>query len=150
MYRPLVYTFYSVCWLIGGGETWPFHIMKMVMQVSYAWLISFYWMLTPIVAPMVILPQTRGVFVGWLKTYVSVALWPMFFAFTERLALAIPWTVWMHSSQGAQGTLDIATSIAQGQIMLLVFNITFFFVYLSIPIASHLIVSGASRPFRTM
>jgi len=126
------------------------YIMKMVMQVSYAWLISFYWMLTPIVAPMVILPQTRGVFIGWLETYVSVALWPMFFAFAERLALAIPWAVWMNSSQGAQGTWDIATSIAQGQIMLLVFNITFFFVYLSIPVASHLIVSGASRPFRTL
>jgi hypothetical protein len=55
------------------------YLMKMVMQVSYAWLISFYWMLTPLVAPMVILPQTRNVFLGWLKTYVSVALWPMFF-----------------------------------------------------------------------
>ena len=62
------------------------YLMKMVMQVSYAWLISFYWMLTPLVAPMVILPQTRSVFLGWLKTYVSVALWPMFFAFAERLA----------------------------------------------------------------
>src|SRR5262249_16380033 len=47
------------------------YLMKMVMQVSYAWLISFYWMLTPLVAPMVILPQTRSVFIGWLKTYVS-------------------------------------------------------------------------------
>ena len=126
------------------------YVMKMVMQVTYAWLISFYWMAAPIVAPMVILPQTRGVFLGWLKTYVSVALWPMFFAFAERLALAIPWSVWMNASQGAQDTWDIATSIAQGQIMLLIFNITFFLVYLSIPIASHLIVSGASRPFRTM
>jgi hypothetical protein len=126
------------------------YIMKMVMQVSYAWLISFYWMLTPIVAPMVILPQTRGVFLGWLKTYISVALWPMFFAFAERLALAIPWGIWLNASQGAQNTWDIATSIAQGQIMLLIFNITFFFVYLSIPLASHLIVSGAARPFRTV
>ena len=41
------------------------YVMKMVMQVSYAWLISFYWMMTPIVAPLVILPQTRGVFLGW-------------------------------------------------------------------------------------
>jgi hypothetical protein len=126
------------------------YIMKMVMQVSYAWLISFYWMLTPLVAPMVILPQTRGVFVGWLKTYVSVALWPMFFAFAERLAIAIPWTVWMNGSGGRQDIWETATFIAQGQIMLLVFNITFFFIYLSIPIASHLIVSGASRPFRTL
>jgi hypothetical protein len=33
--------------------------------------------------------------------------------------------------------------------MLVIFNVTFFFVYLSIPIASYLIVSGASRPFRS-
>ena len=37
-----------------------------------------------------------------------------------------------------------------GEIMLLIFNVTFFFVYLSIPIASYLIVSGASRPFRML
>jgi hypothetical protein len=126
------------------------YIMKMVMQVSYAWLIVFYWMLTPLVAPMVILPQTRGVFVGWLRTYISVALWPMFFAFTERLTLAIPWSAWLGASDGARDGWDLATSWFQGEIMLLVFNITFFFVYLSIPVASHLIVSGASRPFRSL
>ena len=58
--------------------------------------------------------------------------------------------VWMNGSQGPQDIWDTATFIAQGQIMLLIFNITFFFIYLSIPIASHLIVSGASRPFRTL
>jgi len=124
------------------------YIMKMVMQVSYAWLISFYWMATPIVAPMVILPQTRGVFLGWLRTYVSVALWPMFFAFAERLALAIPWSAWIGAGQGAIDAWETVVSISQGQIMLLIFNVTFFFVYLSIPVASHLMVSGASRPFR--
>ncbi|MFN8092209.1 MAG: hypothetical protein U0599_08325 [Vicinamibacteria bacterium] len=124
------------------------YLMKMVMQVSYAWLISFYWMLTPLVAPMVILPQTRGVFLGWLKTYVAVALWPMFFAFAERLALAIPWSAWLGEFDGAVGSWEMATNWFQGELMLLVFNITFFFVYLSIPIASYLIVSGASRPFR--
>jgi hypothetical protein len=34
--------------------------------------------------------------------------------------------------------------------MLVIFNVTFLFVYLSIPVASYLIVSGASRPFRTL
>jgi hypothetical protein len=126
------------------------YIMKMVMQVSYAWLISFYWMLTPIVAPMVILPQTRGVFIGWLKTYVSVALWPLFFAFAERLALAIPWSAWIGATDGAANGFAVVSSILQSELMLLIFNATFFFVYLSIPIASHLIVSGASRPFRTL
>ena len=126
------------------------YVMKMVMQVSYAWLISFYWMLTPIVAPMAILPQTRNVFLGWLKTYISVAMWPMLFAFTERLALAIPWTAWLGAADGLADGWSMTTSILQGEIMLAIFNITFFFVYLSIPIASYLIVSGASRPFRML
>lgn len=126
------------------------YIMKMVMQVSYAWLISFYWMLTPIVAPMIILPQTRNIFLGWLKTYVSVALWPMFFAFAERLALAVPWSAWMGTMDGAADSWEMATRWSQGEIMLVIFNVTFFFVFLSIPVASYLIVSGASRPFRTL
>ena len=126
------------------------YIMKMVMQVSYAWLVSFYWMVAPIVAPMVILPQTRGVFLGWLKTYVSVALWPMFFAFAERLALAIPWSAWVGAGDGAADVWEIAANVLQGEVMLVIFNITFFLVYLSIPIASYLIVTGASRPFRTL
>ncbi len=126
------------------------YIMKMVMQVSYAWLICFYWMAAPVVAPMVILPQTRGVFLGWLKTYVSVALWPMFFAFAERLALAIPWSAWIGAADGAGDGWSVVTSILQGEIMLLIFNVTFFLVYLSIPIASYMIVSGASRPFRML
>ena len=126
------------------------YLMKMVMQVSYAWLISFYWMLTPIVAPMAILPQTRNVFLGWLKTYVSVAMWPMLFAFSERLALAIPWSAWLGALDGVTDPWMMTTNFLQGEIMLLIFNVTFFFVYLSIPIASYLIVSGASRPFRML
>ena len=59
---------------------------------------------------MVILLQTRGVFVGWLKTYVSVALWPMFFAFAERLALAIPWSARLGEFDGAVSSWDMATS----------------------------------------
>jgi hypothetical protein len=125
------------------------YLMKAVMQVSYAWLITFYWMLTPLIAPMVILPQTRSVFIGWLRSYISVALWPLFFAFTERLALAIPWSAWIGSSDGTD-TWGWVANVAQSELMLLIFNVTFFFAFLSIPIASYLIVSGASRPFRTL
>jgi len=126
------------------------YIMKMIMQVSYAWLISFYWMLTPMMAPMFILPQTRTVFLGWLKSYISVALWPLFFAFAERLALAIPWSAWLGSGDGTSDVWGLSVNVLQGEMMLFIFNITFFFVFLSIPIASYMIVSGASRPFRTL
>jgi hypothetical protein len=139
----------SVAGLVGANAI-AIYLMKMVMQVSYAWLISFYWMLTPLVAPMVILPQTRSIFLGWLKTYFSVALWPMFFAFAERLALAIPWSAWLGEFDGAMSPWEMATRWFQGELMLLIFNVTFVFVYLSIPLASYLIVSGASRPFRTL
>lgn len=131
-----------------GVNAIAIYLIKMVMQVSYAWLVSFYWMLTPLVAPMVILPQTRSVFIGWLRTYISVALWPLFFAFAERLALAIPWSAWIGWGDGTVDGWQLLTNIVQGEFMLAVFNILFLFVYLSIPIASYLIVSGASRPFR--
>jgi|GEM_PF-2410397 len=36
VYRPLVYTFYSVCWWVGDGATWPFHLMKMIMHALVA------------------------------------------------------------------------------------------------------------------
>lgn len=32
VYRPLVYTFYSICWAIGKGSTMPFHFMKIIMH----------------------------------------------------------------------------------------------------------------------
>ena len=100
--------------------------------------------------PVDVVVMTRNVFLGWLRTYISVALWPVLFAFAERLALAIPWSAWLGVADGAVDGWDFISRIMQGEMMLLIFNITFFFVYLSIPIASHLIVSGASRPFRTL
>lgn len=43
VYRPLVYTFYSVCWLVGGGLTWPFHMMKMAMHLLVALALFLIW-----------------------------------------------------------------------------------------------------------
>lgn len=43
VYRPLVYTFYSFCWLIGGGETWPFHLMKMAMHLMVCLALFVIW-----------------------------------------------------------------------------------------------------------
>ena len=89
-------------------------------------------------------------FLGWLKTYISVGLWPMFFAFAERLALAIPWSAWIGGAGDVADGWEMATAWFQGELMLVIFNITFFFVYLSIPVASYLLVSGASRPVRSL
>jgi tetratricopeptide (TPR) repeat protein len=43
VYRPLVYTFYSFCWLIGKGQTWPFHIMKMAMHFFVCVALMLIW-----------------------------------------------------------------------------------------------------------
>lgn len=43
VYRPLVYTFYSFCWAIGGGKTWPFHVMKMLMHWGVCLALFLIW-----------------------------------------------------------------------------------------------------------
>ncbi len=43
VYRPLVYTFYTFCWAIGGGKTWPFHVMKMGMQLMVCLALFLIW-----------------------------------------------------------------------------------------------------------
>ena len=43
VYRPLVYTFYAFCWQIGGGATWPFHLMKIFMHILVALALFMIW-----------------------------------------------------------------------------------------------------------
>ncbi|OFZ79465.1 MAG: hypothetical protein A2583_03435 [Bdellovibrionales bacterium RIFOXYD1_FULL_53_11] len=45
VYRPMVYTLYSICWYIGGGKTWPFHLMKMAMHLLVCLALFFMWRL---------------------------------------------------------------------------------------------------------
>lgn len=49
VYRPLVYTFYSICWWGGKGETWPFHFMKMTFHflvvLAFYLIWKFFWSL---------------------------------------------------------------------------------------------------------
>ena len=127
------------------------YLVKLVMQASYVFLLVFYWALTPLVLPMAVLPQTRSIFLGWLRSYVSVALWPLFLSIAERLAVAIPWSTWMgiEDMLGATDPIAGVTAWAQGQIMLLVLNLAFLAVYLAIPIVSHRLVSGVSQHIRT-
>lgn len=43
VYRPLVYTFYAFCWKLGGGATWPFHVMKKFMHLLVAVALFAIW-----------------------------------------------------------------------------------------------------------
>lgn len=60
--------------------------------------------------------------------------------------MAIPWRAWLGYGDGVDGW-ELLTNVVQAEFMLAEFSILLFFVYLSVPIASYLIVSGASRPF---
>ena len=122
------------------------HLVKLVLQASYVFLVAFYWTLTPLVAPTAILPQTRHVFRGWVQSYVSVSLWPLFMAIVERLAATIPWADWMGIAGLDVGDyIGAVTHWGQGQFMLLVLNTVFLLVYVAIPVVSAKLVSGAVR-----
>jgi tetratricopeptide (TPR) repeat protein len=43
VYRPLVYTFYAICWQLGDGSVVPFHIMKMIMHWGVAVFMFLIW-----------------------------------------------------------------------------------------------------------
>jgi hypothetical protein len=123
-------------------------VMRLILHVAFVWLVAFYRMMGPLAVPFVILPQTRHVFVGWLRTLVSISLWPWLFALAERLAVAIPYSTWIGTDTYAGDLVSGINVIVQGQLMFLALNVVFFFVYLGLPVAAHLLVSGAGRPFR--
>jgi hypothetical protein len=123
-------------------------VMRLILNVAFVWLVAFYKMVGPLAIPFVILPQTRSIFLGWLRTFASISLWPWLFALAERLAVAIPYSTWIGTDLYSGDIVSGINVIVQGQIMFLAINVVFFFVYLGIPVAAHLLVSGAGRPFR--
>jgi hypothetical protein len=140
-------SFPVVALAIAANSTGIF-LMRLVLHIAFVWLVAFYRMVGPLAVPFVILPQTRHIFLGWLRTFVSIALWPWLFALAERLAVAIPYSTWIGTDLYTGDLVSGLNVVIQGQIMFLALNVVFFFVYLGIPIAAHLLVSGAGRPFR--
>lgn len=122
--------------------------LRLVVQAAFVWLVAFYEMIGPVVVPFVILPQTRHVFIGWLRTFIALALWPWLFALAERLAVAVPYSTWIGTDRYDGSLVSGIEAMMQGQFMFLVLNVVFFFVYLGIPVAAHLLVTGAGRTFR--
>jgi hypothetical protein len=134
-------------WLfINGAAVW---LMALTLQVALAWLLAFYWVLTPLVAPTVILPSTRGIFIGWAKAYGSLCLWPCLFGIMERIADSLPWALFF-------GVIDtktlnpilLADAVTQGVAMMFIGNLVFFFVYLAVPVAAWKLVNAVGQPFR--
>ena len=128
-------------------DTLAAYLMKIVLQSVGAWLLTLYTIVGPIMAPALVLPSTRRLFWGWWRAYASLALWPMMFALCERVMLALPDGMFrmVQTSGGAGGLAEAATS---GMLSLFLVNLLFFFVYLSVPTVSYLLVSASGRAFR--
>ena len=104
---------------------------------------------TLLLAPTVILPSTRGIFLGWVKAYGSLCLWPCLFGIMERIADSLPWALFF-------GVIDtktlnpiiLADAVTQGVAMMFIGNLVFFFVYLAVPVAAWKLVNAVGQPFR--
>jgi len=133
--------------VVNGTAAW---VMSLVLQSVHAWLVTLYTMLVPVLAPSLILPLTRRIFYGWLKAYLSLCLWPMMFGLCERVVGAVKWGLMFSllDATAVGNPLDKATAVESATVSLLIINIVFFFVYLSVPVASYMIVNAAGRPFR--
>lgn len=125
-------------------------LMKMLLQASYAFLVAFYTMMGPLVAVTLIVPPWRKVFWAYLRLYLAIALWPAAWGLSER-ALDGIMEGWFRSTHGAYTSGDpflVAQALGSGACMTFIANCIFFFVYLSVPVATTLLVNAAGRPFR--
>jgi tetratricopeptide (TPR) repeat protein len=43
VYRPLVYTVFTICWAIAGGATWPFHCVKILFHFGVCLALLLVW-----------------------------------------------------------------------------------------------------------
>lgn len=130
---------------LNGVAVW---FMALMAQASLAWLLAFYFAIGPLLAPTLILPSTRGIFIGWLKAYISLCLWPGLFGIMERIFDALPWASFFSMNVDSVNLFTAADAVTQGMGMMLLGNLLFFFAYLSVPAAAYGLVSAASRPFR--
>jgi hypothetical protein len=125
--------------------------MGILLQCVHAWLVTFYTLLEPLVGACLILPHTRRMFYGWARAYLSLCLWPMMFALAERMVGAIKWGAFLGVGDLAaspQNAPALVAILGGATVSLLITNFLFFFVYLSVPVMSYMLVAGAGRPFR--
>jgi hypothetical protein len=128
-------------------------LIKGIAGLAYTYLIALYWVILPFIAWTAILPTTRGVLIGWFRSYISIALWPMFWGIADQINIALFQTAGF-GSKGVAGSSDlvsVALHLGQSQVMFLMFNIATLFVYVVvIPVISWKIVSGSSEPVSSL
>ncbi len=139
-----VFQFSQPFWtsLFGTNVLWIF-ILRYILLATYAFLIAFYWVLTPYVVWTVVLPQTRPVFKGFVQSYVAVCIWPLLLGVVERLIGALPWDAWLPpiSAEPLRGASDWT----HNQLVLFSMNAVFLSAVASIPVVASKMVSGAVR-----
>jgi hypothetical protein len=133
--------------VLNGTAIW---FMAAILQSIHAWLIAFYTILLPLVAPCLVLPWTRRIFYGWVRAYVALCVWPMMFGICEIVVAAVKWGAFLGVADNAGGASlgRLAEQVVAAQGALVTTNVLFLFVYLSVPVASYMLVNAAGRPFR--
>ena len=128
-------------------------ILGVFVRDVQAWLVGFYTLVGPLCAVSLLLPSTRSIFWGWLRAYGSVCLWSLLLRVNE--AFAIVWVDVVRNAVPAfaenaypGGPLAVAVAIESGGMGLLLLNLLISLGYLAVPVAAHLLVNGAGRPFR--
>ena len=125
--------------------------MKILLQVSHAWLLAFMTQLFPLAAVCMVLPFTRRMFWAYCRAYLAVCLWPVVFGALELVNQGIPFAWFFKGVKEAGMTSDVTTAVsavAQGTVMMFVCNVVFFFAYLGVPVATVLLVNASGKPFR--
>lgn len=120
--------------------------VKELASLAYVYLMALFWVVLPLVAWTAILPTTRNVLTGWFKVYISIALWPFFWAIVDQINLAL-FSASGFGLRGLEASGDyvaMARALAQSQTMFLIFNVTTVIIYAAIVVVSYKIVSGAS------
>ncbi len=128
-------------------------VLGILVRDVQAWLVGFYTLIGPFCALTLMLPSTRAIFGGWLRAYGSVCLWSLLLRVNEAFAM-----MWVDVFRGAVpafadsvspgGAVAVAAAIESGAMGLLVLNLLISVGYLTVPVAAHLLVSAAGRPFR--
>jgi hypothetical protein len=127
-------------------------VLGILVRDVQAWLVGFYTLVGPFCVPALMLPTTRGIFWGWLRAYGSVCLWSLLLRVNEAFAL-----VWLDvfrsvvpafGDNAPGGAVAIAVALESGAMGLLVLNLLISLGYLAVPVAAHLLINAAGRPFR--
>ena len=118
-------------------------VVRSVAKISMMVLIIIYWTLTPLMAPLLLLPFTRPIFASWLKSYISICLWPMFFGLIETIASFLPWEAFTHIGT-LHNPLTVLTAMTTNGTALVMLDLTLFMLYITVPLISAKIVNQGS------